>query len=135
MIYDNIIYGIMLIIWVISIGLIIDSIKKDKIKSNYMIAYSQLYNFVTGFFSYIIYFFSVIFFLKFSSNSRGFSSGELIIGVTFPIIIVLMFFIPINTKCYKKINISLIKYIILSICTALLGFGTFILLGELGIVG
>lgn len=135
MIYDNIIYGIMLIIWVISIGLIIDSIKKDKIKSNYMIAYSQLYNFVTGFFSYIICFFSVIFFLKYSSNSRGFSSGELIIGFTFPIIIVLLFFIPINTKCYKKINISLIKYIILSICTALLGFGTFILLGELGIVG
>lgn len=134
MIYDNIIYGIMLIIWVISIGLIIDSIKKDKIKSNYMIAYSQLYNFVTGFFSYIICFFSVIFFLKYSSNSRGFSSCELIIGFTFPIIIVLLFFIPINTKCYKKINISLIKYIILSICTALLGFGTFILLGRLGIV-
>lgn len=45
---EKILYGTMLIGWIVSLGLIIDSIINDKDRN--IILLSQLYNFITGFF-------------------------------------------------------------------------------------
>lgn len=120
----KILYGTMLIGWIVSLGLIIDSIINDKDK--HIILLSQLYNFITGFFGYVIYFLSMIFLIKYAPDSM-----DLILALIISLIVLLLFFIPINKKCWKMTRLNLIKYICLSIFIAILGFVFFIVLSNI----
>lgn len=119
----KILYGTMLIGWLVSLGLIIDRIINDKDK--YIILLSQLYNFITGFFGYAIWFVSMIFLIKYAPDSMN-----LILAYIISLIIVSLFFIPINKKCLERISLNFIKYICLSIFIAILGFVFFIVLSN-----
>lgn len=119
-------YGILLIIWIISIVGIIYDIKKDK---EDILLLSQLYNFVIGTFGWKIYDISNTFFLKYLHNN-----DSLIFSFCISVIIVLLLLIPVNIECKKKIKLNYIQYIIMSIGITLLGFENYvIILSNLGI--
>ena len=117
-----IIYYIGFMSWVLSLCSILTNLEKNKQPSS-LLKFIQLYNFLTGFLGYFVFFISTIFFLFFFKGSN--------IGLVFASIFVsiplLLLILPINAKVKKKINMNTIGYIVLSVTMLLLGFVTFII--------
>lgn len=125
----------LLIIFLITIALVgaIEIIHKENIERNLILIFSIIYNFIMGFCSWIIFFSVIFLWLMFFGEMK---STPLLWGVCI-IIIFLTFIIlilPLNIKMKKKLNISIIKYIILSIIVFILGFALFLILANLGIL-
>lgn len=114
------------LMWIISISTLIISLEK-KLKDKYLLIASQIYNFMTGFLSWIIYGISIIFVLKYSNGA--FDKNPLM-GLILPILPVLLLLIPININIKKKINFNTTSYVVISILTTILGLGMFIFLGN-----
>lgn len=120
------VYKIALLIWIISISTLIIILEKSS-KNKYLLIVSQIYNFMTGFLSWAIYFISIIFFLKYS---RG-SLANIFACYIFSTVPLLLLLIPLNIKVKKKIDINTAGYVILSVFITVLGLGMFIFLANL----
>lgn len=119
---------ILLLMWVLIIPIVF-ILKKIDISGNVYLLLSQIYNFIIGFSSLVIFFFVDVFFLKFFGD---FQKSE-ILGLCFRIIFLTIYFIILilpNIKMKKNIEYSIIKYIVLSIFSVILGVVAFMLFGN-----
>ena len=120
------IYWIFLFMWIITIISLIIFLKQEN-KGKYILIFSQLYNFITGFLSFAIFFISTILGIKYLGNI--FDDLYLIYIISGLVLVILL--MPLNIKCKKKINISKISYFVLSIISIILGIGLFILINVI----
>lgn len=112
--------------WIITIISLIIFLKQEN-KGKYILIFSQLYNFITGFLSFAIFFISTILGIKYLGNI--FDDLYLIYIISGLVLVILL--MPLNIKCKKKINISKISYFVLSIISIILGIGLFILINVI----
>lgn len=126
-------YYILLAIWVFVIPTIIILSRKD-LEDNIRLFIIQIYNFIVGLSAAIIHFLIVFGVLMIFEDS----GWDLIIDNLFweaytisMIIIFTILLVPMNKYMKKKINISVIAYILLSIMSIGLGVGVFVLIDRI----
>ena len=119
------IYWIALLIWMISIFTLVIFFKCNS-DNKCLLIVSQVYNFITGFLWWTIYFISMIFAIKYLGNITNVYFCYII-----SIVPLLLLFLPLNIKVKNKVNMNTISYSILSIFITILGFGIFIFISNL----
>ena len=119
------IYCFALLIWIISV-LALVIVLKYNFDYKYLLIVSQIYNFMTGFFGWTIYFLSIMFIIKYLSNITN-----IYVCYILSIIPLLLLLLPLNFKVKKKANLNIILYLILSIFITILGFGIFVFVSSL----
>ncbi len=125
------IYWILLMVLLIVTVILIVAIKKDLKSSIIIILLSQIYNFIIGFFSWIIYFINMIFLLTIFNDKINIYLCYILSGII-SIILLLILLVPINIKINKKTRANYIKYIaISSIFIIILGMITFLMFSNL----
>ena len=103
------IYWIALFMWIISILTLIIFLKYN-FDDKYLLIVSQIYNFMTGFLGFVIYFTLIMMSIKYLGNITN-----IYVCYLLPIIPILLLLLPLNVKVMKKIKTSIIVYLILSI--------------------
>ena len=127
----NMIYWILMIVLAIVATILIVAIKKD-FKRNIMILLSLIYDFIIGFFSWIIYFIIMIFLLKIFKDIINIYLCYILSGIIF-VIFFLILLVPISIKIKKKTEINTIKYIVISILIIILGMITFFVFSNINL--
>ena len=118
------IYWIALFMWIISILTIIIFLKYN-FDDKYLLIVSQLYNFMTGFLGFEIYFLLIMLSIKYLGNITN-----IYVCYLLPIIPILLLLLPLNVKVMKKVKTSIIVYLILSIFIIIFGFCIFVFLSN-----
>ncbi len=127
----NMIYWILMIVLAIVATILIVDIKKD-FKRNIMILLSLIYDFIIGFFSWIIYFIIMIFLLKIFKDIINIYLCYILSGIIF-VIFFLILLVPTSIKIKKKAEINTIKYIVISILIIILGMITFFVFSNINL--
>ena len=118
------IYWIALFMWIISILTLIIFLKYN-FDDKYLLIVSQIYNFMTGFLGFVIYFTLIMMSIKYLGNITN-----IYVCYLLPIIPILLLLLPLNVKVIKKIKTSIIVYLILSIFIIIFGFCVFVFLSN-----
>lgn len=118
------IYWIALFMWIISILALIIFLKYN-FDDKYLLIVSQIYNFMTGFLVFAIYFSLIMLSIKYLGNITN-----IYVCYLLPIIPILLLLLPLNVKVMKKIKTSIIVYLILSIFIIIFGFCVFVFLSN-----
>lgn len=118
------IYWIALFMWIISILALIIFLKYN-FDDKYLLIVSQIYNFMTGFLVFAIYFTLVMLSIKYLGNFTN-----IYVCYLLPIIPILLLLLPLNVKVMKKVKTSIIVYLILSIFIIISGFCIFVFLSN-----
>lgn len=118
------IYWIALFMWIISILTLIIFLKYN-FDDKYLLIVSQIYNFMTGFLGFAIYFTLIMLSIKYIGNITN-----IYVCYLLPIIPILLLLLPLNVKVMKKIKTSIIVYLILSIFIIIFGFCVFVFLSN-----
>lgn len=118
------IYWIALFMWIISILALIIFLKYN-FDDKYLLIISQIYNFMTGFLGFAIYFTLIMLSIKYLGNFTN-----IYVCYLLPIIPILLLLLPLNVKVMKKIKTSIIVYLILSIFIIIFGFCIFVFLSN-----
>ena len=118
------IYWIALFMWIISILTLIIFLKYN-FDDKYLLIVSQIYNFMTGFLCFVIYFTLIMMSIKYLGNITN-----IYVCYLLPIIPILLLLLPLNVKVMKKIKTSIIVYLILSIFIIIFGFCVFVFLSN-----
>lgn len=118
------IYWIALFMWIISILTIIIFLKYN-FDDKYLLIVSQIYNFMTGFLGFEIYFLLIMLSIKYLGNITN-----IYVCYLLPIIPILLLLLPLNVKVMKKVKTSIIVYLILSIFIIIFGFCVFVFLSN-----
>lgn len=118
------IYWIALFMWIISILTLIIFLKYN-FDDKYLLIVSQIYNFMTGFLGFAIYFILIMLSIKYIGNITN-----IYVCYLLPIIPILLLLLPLNVKVMKKIKTSIIVYLILSIFIIIFGFCVFVFLSN-----
>ena len=118
------IYWIALFMWIISILTIIIFLKYN-FDDKYLLIISQIYNFMTGFLGFAIYFSLIMLSIKYLGNITN-----IYVCYLLPIIPILLLLLPLNVKVMKKVKTSIIVYLILSIFIIIFGFCIFVFLSN-----
>lgn len=118
------IYWIALFMWIISILTLIIFLKYN-FDDKYLLIISQIYNFMTGFLGFAIYFTLIMLSIKYLGNFTN-----IYVCYLLPIIPILLLLLPLNVKVMKKIKTSIIVYLILSIFIIIFGFCIFVFLSN-----
>lgn len=118
------IYWIALFMWIISILTLIIFLKYN-FDDKYLLIVSQIYNFMTGFLGFVIYFTLIMMSIKYLGNITN-----IYVCYLLPIIPILLLLLPLNVKVMKKIKTSIIVYLILSIFIIIFGFCVFVFLSN-----
>ena len=119
------IYWIALFMWIISILTLIIFLKYN-FDDKYLLIVSQIYNFMTGFLGFVIYFTLIMMSIKYLGNITN-----IYVCYILSIIPLLLLLLPLNFKVKKKANLNIILYLILSIFITILGFGIFVFVSNL----
>lgn len=127
----NMIYWILMIVLAIVATILIVDIKKD-FKRNIMILLSLIYDFIIGFFSWIIYFIIMIFLLKIFKDIINIYLCYILSEIIF-VIFFLILLVPTSIKIKKKAEINTIKYIVISILIIILGMITFFVFSNINL--
>ena len=118
------IYWIVLFMWIISILTLIIFLKYN-FDDKYLLIVSQIYNFITGFFGFTIYFSLIMLSIKYLGNFTN-----IYVCYLLPVIPILLLLLPLNVKVMKKVKTSIIVYLILSIFIIIFGFCIFVFLSN-----
>ena len=118
------IYWIALFMWIISILAIIIFLKYN-FDDKYLLIVAQIYNFMTGFLGFAIYFSLIMLSIKYLGNITN-----IYVCYLLPIIPILLLLLPLNVKVMKKVKTSIIVYLILSFFIIILGFCIFVFLSN-----
>lgn len=118
------IYWIALFMWIISILTIIIFLKYN-FDDKYLLIVSQIYNFMTGFLGFEIYFLLIMLSIKYLGNITN-----IYVCYLLPVIPIILLLFPLNIKIMKKIKTSIIVYLILSIFIIIFGFCVFVFLSN-----
>ena len=118
------IYWIALFMWIISILTLVIFLKYN-FDDKYLLIVSQIYNFMTGFLGFVIYFTLIMMSIKYLGNITN-----IYVCYLLPIIPILLLLLPLNVKVMKKIKTSIIVYLILSIFIIIFGFCVFVFLSN-----
>lgn len=118
------IYWIALFMWIISILTLIIFLKYN-FNDKYLLIVSQIYNFMTGFLGFEIYFTLIMLSIKYIGNITN-----IYVCYLLPIIPILLLLLPLNVKVMKKVKTSIIVYLILSIFIIIFGFCIFVFLSN-----
>ncbi len=118
------IYWIALFMWIISILTLIIFLKYN-FNDKYLLIVSQIYNFMTGFLGFEIYFLLIMLSIKYLGNITN-----IYVCYLLPIIPILLLLLPLNVKVMKKVKTSIIVYLILSIFIIIFGFCIFVFLSN-----
>ena len=118
------IYWIALFMWIISILTLIIFLKYN-FDDKYLLIVSQIYNFMTGFLGFEIYFSLIMLSIKYLGNITN-----IYVCYLLPIIPILLLLLPLNIKVMKKVKTSIIVYLILSIFIIIFGFCIFVFLSN-----
>lgn len=118
------IYWIALFMWIISILALIIFLKYN-FDDKYLLIVSQIYNFMTGFLGFAIYFSLIMLSIKYLGNITN-----IYVCYLLPIIPILLLLLPLNIKVMKKVKTSIIVYLILSIFIIIFGFCIFVFLSN-----
>lgn len=118
------IYWIALFMWIISILVLIIFLKYN-FDDKYLLIVSQIYNFMTGFLVFAIYFTLVMLSIKYLGNFTN-----IYVCYLLPVIPILLLLLPLNIKVMKKVKTSIIVYLILSIFIIIFGFCIFVFLSN-----
>lgn len=118
------IYWIALFMWIISILTLIIFLKYN-FDDKYLLIVSQIYNFMTGFLGFEIYFLLIMLSIKYLGNITN-----IYVCYLLPIIPILLLLLPLNVKVMKKVKTSIIVYLILSIFIIIFGFCIFVFLSN-----
>ena len=118
------IYWIVLFMWIISILTLIIFLKYN-FDDKYLLIVSQIYNFITGFFGFTIYFSLIMLSIKYLGNFTN-----IYVCYLLPVIPILLLLLPLNIKVMKKVKTSIIVYFILSIFIIIFGFCIFVFLSN-----
>ena len=118
------IYWIALFMWIISILAIIIFLKYN-FDDKYLLIVAQIYNFMTGFLGFAIYFSLIMLSIKYLGNITN-----IYVCYLLPIIPILLLLLPLNIKVMKKVKTSIIVYLILSIFIIIFGFCIFVFLSN-----
>lgn len=118
------IYWIVLFMWIISILTLIIFLKYN-FDDKYLLIVSQIYNFITGFFGFTIYFSLIMLSIKYLGNFTN-----IYVCYLLPVIPILLLLLPLNVKVMKKVKTSIIVYFILSIFIIIFGFCIFVFLSN-----
>lgn len=118
------IYWIALFMWIISILALIIFLKYN-FDDKYLLIVSQIYNFMTGFLVFAIYFSLIMLSIKYLGNITN-----IYVCYLLPIIPILLLLLPLNVKVMKKVKTSIIVYLILSIFIIIFGFCIFVFLSN-----
>ena len=119
------IYWLALLIWIISVLAFIIFLKYN-FDDKYLLIVSQIYNFMTGFLGWAIYFLSIMFTIKYLGNITN-----IYVCYILSIIPLLLLLLPLNFKVKKKANLNTILYLISSIFITILGFCIFVFVSNL----
>ena len=118
------IYWIALFMWIISILALIIFLKYN-FDDKYLLIVSQIYNFMTGFLGFAIYFSLIMLSIKYLGNITN-----IYVCYLLPIIPIMLLLLPLNVKVMKKVKTSIIVYLILSIFIIIFGFCIFVFLSN-----
>lgn len=118
------IYWIALFMWIISILTIIIFLKYN-FDDKYLLIVSQIYNFMTGFLGFEIYFLLIMLSIKYLGNITN-----IYVCYLLPVIPIILLLFPLNIKVMKKVKTSIIVYLILSIFIIMFGFCIFVFLSN-----
>lgn len=118
------IYWIALFMWIISILTIIIFLKYN-FDDKYLLIISQIYNFMTGFLGFAIYFSLIMLSIKYLGNITN-----IYVCYVLPVIPIILLLLPLNIKVMKKVKTSIIVYLILSIFIIIFGFCIFVFLSN-----
>lgn len=118
------IYWIALFMWIISILTLIIFLKYN-FNDKYLLIVSQIYNFMTGFLGFEIYFLLIMLSIKYLGNITN-----IYVCYLLPIIPILLLLLPLNVKVMKKVKTSIIVYLILSIFIIIFGFCILVFLSN-----
>ncbi len=118
------IYWMALFMWIISILTLIIFLKYN-FNDKYLLIVSQIYNFMTGFLGFEIYFLLIMLSIKYLGNITN-----IYVCYLLPIIPILLLLLPLNVKVMKKVKTSIIVYLILSIFIIIFGFCIFVFLSN-----
>jgi len=118
------IYWIALFMWIISILTLIIFLKYN-FDDKYLLIVSQIYNFMTGFLVFAIYFSLIMLSIKYLGNITN-----IYVCYVLPVIPILLLLLPLNVKVMKKVKTSIIVYLILSIFIIIFGFCVFVFLSN-----
>lgn len=118
------IYWIALFMWIISILALIIFLKYN-FDDKYLLIVSQIYNFMTGFLVFAIYFSLIMLSIKYLGNITN-----IYVCYVLPVIPILLLLLPLNVKVMKKVKTSIIVYLILSIFIIIFGFCVFVFLSN-----
>ncbi|OKZ74257.1 MAG: hypothetical protein BHW00_05025 [Clostridium sp. 26_22] len=118
------IYWIALFMWIISILTIIIFLKYN-FDDKYLLIVSQIYNFMTGFLGFEIYFLLIMLSIKYLGNITN-----IYVCYLLPVIPIILLLFPLNIKVMKKVKTSIIVYLILSIFIIIFGFCIFVFLSN-----
>lgn len=118
------IYWIALFMWIISILALIIFLKYN-FDDKYLLIVAQIYNFMTGFLVFAIYFSLIMLSIKYLGNITN-----IYVCYLLPIIPILLLLLPLNVKVMKKVKTSIIVYLILSFFIIILGFCIFVFLSN-----
>lgn len=118
------IYWIALFMWIISILALIIFLKYN-FDDKYLLIVAQIYNFMTGFLGFTIYFSLIMLSIKYLGNITN-----IYVCYLLPIIPILLLLLPLNVKVMKKVKTSIIVYLILSIFIIIFGFCIFVFLSN-----
>ena len=118
------IYWMALFMWIISILTLIIFLKYN-FNDKYLLIVSQIYNFMTGFLGFEIYFLLIMLSIKYLGNITN-----IYVCYLLPIIPILLLLVPLNVKVMKKVKTSIIVYLILSIFIIIFGFCIFVFLSN-----
>ena len=118
------IYWLALFMWIISILALIIFLKYN-FDDKYLLIVAQIYNFMTGFLGFAIYFTLIMLSIKYLGNFTN-----IYVCYLLPIIPILLLLLPLNVKVMKKVKTSIIVYLILSIFIIIFGFCIFVFLSN-----
>ena len=118
------IYWIALFMWIISILALIIFLKYN-FDDKYLLIVSQIYNFMTGFLGFEIYFLLIMLSIKYLGNITN-----IYVCYLLPVIPIILLLFPLNIKVMKKVKTSIIVYLILSIFIIIFGFCIFVFLSN-----
>lgn len=118
------IYWIALFMWIISILTLIIFLKYN-FDDKYLLIISQIYNFMTGFLGFAIYFSLIMLSIKYLGNITN-----IYVCYVLAVIPIILLLLPLNIKVMKKVKTSIIVYLILSIFIIIFGFCIFVFLSN-----
>ena len=98
---------------------------KPNFDDKYLLIVSQIYNFMTGFLGFEIYFLLIMLSIKYLGNITN-----IYVCYLLPVIPIILLLFPLNIKVMKKVKTSIIVYLILSIFIIIFGFCIFVFLFD-----